>query len=153
MKNGQATASQIKDSQHQAPNVSQISDGQPQLAPMVTQIADGQPQSGGSSGGSSTSSTASGFLTLTLSKGQLKDQNGRFGYIAGGNNQFQFDNPVQSGGVGPKDFSMCANGTLAFRGSTDWWICDSGEGFFNLYNAEISRQACQPAKFLSLACS
>jgi hypothetical protein len=152
------TVSQISDGQPQAPTVSQISDGQPQ-APTVSQISDGQPQA---AGGSSTRSTgtssapaacASGFLTLTLVNGTLKDQDGRFGYIAGGNNQFQFDNPVQAGGYGENDFSICSNGTIAFQGSTDWYKCDSGAGFYNLYNAEISPEACQPAKFLALACS
>jgi len=153
--------SQISDGQPQAPQVSQISDGQPQ-APQVSQISDGQPQAGGSSSTSSSSGTStssavgacvSGYLTLTLVNGTLKDQNGRFGYIAGGNNQFQFDNPVQAGGYGETDFSICANGTLAFRGSTDFWKCDSGAGFYNLYNAEISPDACQPAKFLAIACT
>jgi hypothetical protein len=152
------TVSQISDGQPQAPTVSQISDGQPQ-APTVSQISDGQPQAaGGSSTGSTGTSSApaacaSGFLTLTLVNGTLKDQDGRFGYIAGGNNQFQFDNPVQAGGYGENDFSICSNGTIAFQGSTDWYKCDSGAGFYNLYNAEISPEACQPAKFLALACS
>lgn len=153
------TVSQISDGQPQSPTVSQISDGQPQ-APTVSQISDGQPQAAGSSastGSTGTSSApaacASGYLTLTLVNGTLKDQDGRFGYIAGGNNQFQFDNPVQAGGYGENDFSICSNGTIAFRGSTDWYKCDSGAGFYNLYNANISPDACQPAKFLALACS
>ena len=148
---------QIGDGQPQAPKVSQISDGQPQ-APGVSQISDGQPQAqttgmagGGSSG--SAAACAPGFLTLTLNNGTLLDQDGRTGYIAGGNNQFQFDKPVQAGGYGDGDFSICANGTIAFRGSTDWWRCDSGAGFYNLYNAMISPDACQQVKFLALACS
>jgi len=153
-------ASQISDGQVQAPpTVTQISDGQPQ-APKVSQISDGQPQGpAGSSASTGTASSSavgacvSGYLTLTLTNGSLIDQNGRFGYIAGGNNQFQFDNPVQAGGYGEYDFSICANGTIAFRGSTDFWKCDSGAGFYNLYDAEISPDACQPAKFLAIACT
>ena len=144
------TVSQIADGQPQAPPaVTQISDGQPQ-APSVTQISDAQPQS---SKTKRQAACAAGFLTLTLNNGTLLDQDGRFGYIAGGNNQFQFDNPVQAGGIGQFDFSICANGTIAWNGSTDWWKCDSGAGFFNLYNAEISPDACQPCKFLALACT
>jgi len=146
----QAVVSQIGDGQPQAPPaVTQISDGQPQ-APSVTQISDAQPQS---SKTKRQAACAAGFLTLTLNNGTLLDQDGRFGYIAGGNNQFQFDNPVQAGGIGQFDFSICANGTIAWNGSTDWWKCDSGAGFFNLYNAEISPDACQPCKFLALACT
>lgn len=160
---GQPQASQIKDGQVQAPAVTQISDGQPQAPPTVSQISDGQPQapsvtqiSDGQPQGSKTkrqAACASGYLTLTLSNGTLLDQGGRFGYIAGGNNQFQFDNPVQAGGYGQFDFSICANGTIAWNGSTDWWKCDSGAGYYNLYNAEISPDACQPCKFLALACT
>jgi hypothetical protein len=160
---GQPQASQIKDGQVQAPAVTQISDGQPQAPPTVSQINDGQPQapavtqiSDGQPQATKTkrqAACASGFLTLTLSNGSLIDQDGRYGYIAGGNNQFQFDNPVQARGIGQFDFSICSNGTIAWNGSTDWWKCDSGAGFFNLYNAEISPDACQPCKFLALACT
>src|SRR6266496_840452 len=129
---GQPKATQIADGQVQAPpTVSQISDGQPR-APTVTQISDGQPQVTKTK---RQAACVSGYLSLTLENGSLKDQDGRFGYIAGGNNQFQFDNPVQAGGYGENDFSVCENGTIAFRGSTDWWKCDSGAGFYNLYNA------------------
>ena len=148
---GQPHATQIADGQVQAPPaVTQISDGQPQTPPTVTQISDGQPQATKTKG---QAACVSGFLTLTLQNGTLKDQDGRFGYIARGNNQFQFDNPVQAGGYGENDFSVCSNGTIAFRNSTDWWKCDSGAGFYNLYNAEISPDACQACKFLILACS
>lgn len=145
---GQPQAITIADGQTQVPhNVSQINDGQPRT---VTQIPDGQPQSTKTK---REAACVSGFLILTLEKGALNDQDGRFGYIAGGNNQFQFDNPVQAGGYGENDFSVCANGTIAFRGSTDWWKCDSGAGFYNLYDAEISPDACQPCKFLALTCA
>lgn len=148
---GQPRLSQILDGQVQAPHaVYQIGDGQPRAPPAVTQISDGQPQTTKTK---RQAACVSGFLTLTLENGVLKDQDGRFGYIAGGNNQFQFDNPVQAGGYGENDFSVCANGTIAFRGSTDWWKCDSGAGFYNLYNAEISPDACQPCKFLALTCN
>jgi len=160
---GQPQASQIKDGQVQAPAVTQISDGQPQAPPTVSQISDGQPQAPSvteisdhqpqSSKTKRQAACASGYLTLTLNNGTLLDQDGRYGYIAGGNNQFQFDNPVQAGGYGQYDFSVCANGTIAWNGSTDWWKCDSGAGFYNLYNAEISPDACQPCKFLALACT
>jgi len=167
-----AVATQISDGQVQAPGpqVSQISDGQPQApGPQVSQISDGQPQAPGpqvsqiSDGQPQTPSKVkrqaappacvSGYLTLTLSNGSLFDQNGRYGYIAGGNNQFQFDLPVQAGGYGQYSFSLCDNGTIAFNGSTNWWKCDSGAGFFNLYDAEISPDACQPCKFLAIACT
>ena len=161
---GQLQASQIADGQVQAPTVTQISDGQPQVAhPFVSQIHDGQPQAPVVSQISDDQPQAiktkqqaacvSGFLILTLNNGTMLDQDGRFAYIAGGNNQFQFDNPVQSGGYGENDFSICDDRKIAFRGSTDWWKCDSGAGFFNLYNAEISPDACQPCKFLALACA
>jgi hypothetical protein len=146
---GQPQASQISDGQVQAPVVTQISDGQPQ-SPSVTQISDAQPQT---SKTKRQAACAAGYLTLTLTNGTLLDQDGRYGYIAGGNNQFQFDNPVQAGGYGQYEFSVCANGTIAWNGSTDWWKCDSGAGFYNLYNAEISADACLPCKFLALACT
>jgi Yeast PIR protein repeat len=161
---GQPQASQIKDGQVQAPTVTQIHDGQPQAPPSVSQISDGQPQAPAVSQISDgqpqatkvkrqAAACVSGFLTLTLNNGTLLDQDGRFAYIAGGNNQFQFDNPVQAGGYGQYSFSLCDNGTIAWNGSTDWWKCDSGAGFYNLYNAEISPDACQPCKFLALACT
>jgi Yeast PIR protein repeat len=129
--------------------VSQISNGQPQ-APVVSQISDGQPQA---SKTKRLTTCVSGFLTLTLINGAMLDQDGRFAYITGGNNQFQFDNPVQAGGYGENDFSICDDGKIAFRGSTDWWKCDSGAGFFNPYDSEISPDACQPCKFLTIACT
>ena len=136
----QPQASQIPDGQVQAPStVSQISDGQPQ-APVQTS-SDGQPKVTKSQ----QPVCVSDLLTLTLENGMLKDQADQ----AGGNNQFQFDNPVQAGGYGRFDFSLCENGTVGFRGSTDWWKCDSGAGFYNLYNAEISPDACKPCKFAS----
>jgi len=145
MKDGQAV-SQIPDGQ---PQVIQIKDGQPQVH-TVSQISDGQSHVTKTK---RQAACVSGFLTLTLENGAMKDQEDRFAYIAGGNNQFQFDNPVQVGGYGENDFSLCKNGTIAFRGSTDWWKCDSGAGFYNLYNAEISNEACQACKFLVLACT
>lgn len=145
---GQFEASQIADGQAQAVSVIQIRDGQPQ-AP-VSQISDGQPQATKTK---RQAACVSGYLTLTLENGTMKDQDGRFAYIASANNQFQFDNPVQAGGIGENDFSLCDNGTIALNGSTIWWKCDSGAGFFNLYNAEISPDACQPCKFLALACT
>ena len=155
-----SVVSQINDGQPQAPEVTQISDGQPQAPPAVSQISDGQPQapeatqiSEGQPQGSNMKTCALGYLTLTLENGTLVDQDGRYGYIAEGNNQFQFDNPVQAGGYGQYDFSICENGTVAWNGSTDWWKCDSGAGFYNLYNAEVSPDACQPCKFLAVACT
>jgi len=152
-----AVATQISDGQVQAPGpeVSQISDGQAQApGPQVSQITDGQPQTPSKvKRQSAPPACVSGYLTLTLSNGSLFDEDGRYGYIAGGNNQFQFDLPVQAGGYGQYSFSLCDNGTIAFNGSTNWWKCDSGAGFYNLYDAEISPDACQAAKFLAIACT
>jgi len=147
----QAGVSQIGDGQPQASGVSQIGDGQPQ-ASGVSQVGDGQPQASGSGSSSSSGTCASGFLTLTLTKNQLIDAQGRLGYIAS-NNQFQFDNPVQAGGFGQNDWTLCSNGTLANQGSTDFFRCDSGSGFFNLYNINYNPGACNPIKLVIKACS
>ena len=148
---GQVQVTQIKDGQVQEPSVTQIGDGQPQAG--VAQASDGQPQATGSSSSSSSSGTcASGFLTLTLKNNQLVDSEGRFGYIAS-NNQFQFDNPVQSGGFGQNAWTLCSNGTLADQGSTDFFRCDSGAGFFNLYNTNYNPGACSPIKLIIMPCT
>jgi len=155
----QVQVSQISDGQPQV-QVSQISDGQPQV--QVTQISDGQPQVGVTQigdGQAQTSTTtaaagtcANGFLTLTLQNGQLVDSNGRFGYIAS-NNQFQFDNPVQSGGFGQGTWTLCSNNSLAILGSTTFWRCDSGAGFFNLYNINYNPGACQVINLTIAPCN
>jgi hypothetical protein len=80
-------------------------------------------------------------LTLTLSGGILKDQQGRTGYIAS-NRQFQFDAPPQAGAIYTAGFSVCGNGTLALGGSVIWYQCYSG-GFYNLYDSNWATQ-CSP---------
>jgi len=148
---GQVQVTQISDGQvqQQQPSVSQITDGQPQVG--VSQIGDGQPQSG-SSTTTSTGTCASGFLTLTLSNGQLVDSDGRFGYIAS-NTQFQFDNPVQAGGFGQDAWTLCSNNSLANGGSTAFWRCDSGAGFFNLYDTNYNPGACEQVALVIEPCT
>ena len=76
---GQPQATQIADGQVQAPPaVSQISDGQPQAPPAVTQISGDQPQENKTK---RQAACVSGYLTLTLENGTLKDQDGRLGYM------------------------------------------------------------------------
>ncbi|KAJ9656798.1 hypothetical protein H2198_004686 [Neophaeococcomyces mojaviensis] len=75
---------------------------------------------------------ADGTLTLTLQGGILKDQAGRFGYIAA-NRQFQFDNPIQAGAIFTAGWSVCSNGSLALGGSAIFYQCLSGN-FYNLYD-------------------
>jgi len=161
---GQVQVSQITDGQvqQQQPSVSQISDGQPQAGASVSQISDGQPQTGVSQisdgqpqAGASTSSSgtcAAGFLTLTLTNGQLVDSDGRFGYIAS-NTQFQFDNPVQAGGFGQNAWTLCSNNSLANQGSTAFWRCDSGAGFFNLYDTNYNPGACEQIALVIEPCT
>lgn len=68
---------------------------------------------------------------MTLSGGILKDQAGRTGYVAA-NDQFQFDDPPQTGAKYTAGFSLCANNSMALGGTAIWWQCLSGE-FYNLY--------------------
>lgn len=75
---------------------------------------------------------------MTLNGGVLKDQAGRTGYIAA-NDQFQFDDPPQTGAKVTAGFSLCANNTLAVGGSAIWWQCLSGE-FYNLYSTKQGNQ-------------
>jgi hypothetical protein len=138
-------------------------DGQPQLRPFITQLSDGQSRipaifqiSDSQPESIERSKRQLGpcllqYLTLTLDYASLFDQDGRYGYIAGENHQFQFDNPVQDGGYGQFNFSIC-QGTIAFNGSTNWWKCDSGAGFYNLYDTEISIAACQMCQFIVIPC-
>jgi hypothetical protein len=141
--------------------ISQIHDGQTQVHPLITQLSDGQShipaifQIGDAQLESTTKrqlpSCLPGHLTVTLSYGSLLDEEGRYGYIAGGNNQFQFDIPVQSGGYGQFNFSVCGD-AIAFMGNSVWWKCDTGEGFSNLYDAEISFSACEACRFIVVPC-
>ncbi|KAK4507150.1 hypothetical protein PRZ48_000884 [Zasmidium cellare] len=80
-------------------------------------------------------------LTLTLADGILKDNKDRIGYIAA-NNQFQFDNPVQTGTIYDKGWAVCSNGTLVLGPTAVFQQCLSG-GFFNLYD-ENSAAQCSP---------
>jgi len=144
--------SQISDGQVQAPTgVSQIGDGQVQAATGVSQIGDGQAQAA-TAASAVTAACPTGSLTLTLEKGQLKDSKGRFGYIAS-NSQFQFDNPVQAGGKGQDDWTLCSNSTLANQGSSNFWKCNSGAGFYNLYNTDYNPGACTLVNFIITSCS
>jgi hypothetical protein len=79
-----------------------------------------------------------GILTLTLAGGILKDQAGRTGYVAA-NDQFQFDDPPQTGAIYTAGFSLCANNTLAIGGTAIWWQCLSGS-FYNLYSDKQGNQ-------------
>jgi hypothetical protein len=79
-----------------------------------------------------------GILTLTLEGGILKDQAGRTGYIAA-NDQFQFDDPPQTGAIYTAGFSLCANESLALGGTAIWWQCLSGS-FYNLYDTKQGNQ-------------
>jgi len=77
-------------------------------------------------------------LTATLSKGILTDSEGRTGEIVA-NNQFQFDNPIQSNAIYTAGWSVCANGTLAIGDSALFYECLSGT-FYNLYDASTGDQ-------------
>jgi hypothetical protein len=79
-----------------------------------------------------------GILTLTLEGGILKDQAGRTGYIAA-NDQFQFDDPPQTGAIYTAGFSLCANESLALGGTAIWWQGLSGS-FYNLYDTKQGNQ-------------
>eukprot|EP00249_Psilotum_nudum_P004044 c17570_g2_i1 orf=489-800(-) len=80
-------------------------------------------------------------LTVTLSGGVLKDNQGRTGYIAA-NYQFQFDGPPQAGAIYTAGFSVCGNGSLALGGSAVFYQCLSGD-FYNLYDRNWAPQ-CNP---------
>ena len=82
-----------------------------------------------------------GALYLTLAGGVLKDQDGRTGYIAA-NQQFQFDDPPQTGAIYTAGFSVCGNGSLAIGGDAVWYKCLSGT-FYNLYDENNAAQ-CSP---------
>jgi hypothetical protein len=79
-------------------------------------------------------------LSFTLTDGVLTDDKGRTGYIAA-NEQFQFDDPPQTGAIYTAGFSACGNGTLALGGSAVWYECLSGT-FYNLYDESQGAQ-CQ----------
>jgi hypothetical protein len=83
----------------------------------------------------------SGYLTLTLTGGQLKDAVGRTGYIAA-NYQFQFDAPPQTGAIYTGGFSVGSNGSLALGASAVFYECLSGS-FYNLYDRSWAAQ-CSP---------
>lgn len=68
----------------------------------------------------------------------MKDQAGRTGYIAA-NDQFQFDDPPQTGAIYTAGFSVCANNTVALGGSAIWWQCLSGS-FYNIYDVKQGNQ-------------
>ena len=59
------------------------------------------------------------------------DQAGRTGYVAA-NDQFQFDDPPQTGAIYTAGFSLCENNTLALGDTVIWWQCLSGD-FYNIY--------------------
>lgn len=78
---------------------------------------------------------------LTLQDGNLKDAEGRIGYIAA-NRQFQFDNPVQTGTIYDKGWAACSNGSLVLGPDAVFQQCLSGT-FYNLYD-ENSAAQCSP---------
>lgn len=92
-----------------------------------------------------------GILTLGLENGMLTDNLGRTGYIAGDNQQFQFDKPVQAGAEFTSGFSVCGNGSIALGGSTTFYQCQSG-GFYNLYYQNVAAQ-CSPVNIDIIPCS
>jgi hypothetical protein len=79
-----------------------------------------------------------GTLVLTLQDGIMKDQAGRQAYIAA-NDQWQFDQPIQTGAKVTAGFSLCANNSIALGGTAIWWQCLSGS-FYNLYSAKQGNQ-------------
>lgn len=92
-----------------------------------------------------------GILTLTLNNGMLTDNLGRTGYIAGANQQFQFDKPVQAGGLYTSGFSVCGNGSIALGPTTTFYQCQSGS-FYNLYYENVADQ-CSPVNIDIIPCS
>lgn len=78
---------------------------------------------------------------LKLSNGILTDEKGRTGYIAA-NNQFQFDDPPQTGAIYTAGWSVCSNSSLAIGGDAVFQQCLSGT-FYNLYDEATSAQ-CSP---------
>jgi len=91
-----------------------------------------------------------GILTLTLQNGNLMDVTGKTGYIASNNSQFQFDKPVQAGGIYAGQFSVCKNGSIALGDTTNFYQCQSG-GFYNLYYKATAEQ-CSPVNFDIIPC-
>ncbi|KAF1836039.1 hypothetical protein BDW02DRAFT_260525 [Decorospora gaudefroyi] len=83
-----------------------------------------------------------GTLIISLEDGKLTDQAGRTGYIAS-NYQFQFNSPVQVNAITSSGFGICSNGSMSLDGSTVFYQCASGEGFYNLYSQSIGAQ-CLP---------
>lgn len=92
-----------------------------------------------------------GILTLNLNNGNLMDNDGRTGYIASANAQFQFDKPVQAGGIYAGDFSVCQNGSIALGPTTTFYQCQSGS-FYNLYYTANAQQ-CSPVNIDIIPCS
>ncbi|KAI0477915.1 hypothetical protein GGR56DRAFT_639350 [Xylariaceae sp. FL0804] len=90
-----------------------------------------------------------GTLVLALSDGQLTDAQGRTGYIAA-NNQFQFDEPAQTGAIFNAGFSVCSDSELALGSSKTWYECKSGD-FYNLYNTNWAPQ-CEAVSILAVPC-
>lgn len=91
-----------------------------------------------------------GILTLKLQNGDLTDNDGRTGYIASANSQFQFDKPVQAGGIYAGQFSVCKNGSIALGSTTTFYQCQSGS-FFNLYQKGTAEQ-CSPVNVDIIPC-
>jgi len=91
-----------------------------------------------------------GILTLNLKNGNLMDVDGRTGYIASKNSQFQFDKPVQAGGIYAGEFSVCKNGSIALGSTTTFYRCQSGD-FYNLYYDNVAAQ-CAPINIDVIPC-
>lgn len=79
-------------------------------------------------------------LSFTLASGIIKDSKQRMGYLAS-NFQLQFNYPPQSNSIYTAGFSVCANGSLAFGGSTVFYQCLSGKSY-NLYNKNRATAQC-----------
>ena len=163
-------ASQISDGQPQkctstvtAQPASTLSEDQPQAptsnatGPVVITKSESQSQAPTTDSSSRPSATGTPYqlvacrtnstLSVSLSNGILKDNQGRTGYIAS-NYQFQFDGPPQAGAIYTSGFSVCANGSLALGGSNIFWQCLSGN-FYNLYDRYWAPQ-CSPVTIESL---
>lgn len=86
---------------------------------------------------------------ITLQGGVLTDQDGRTGEIVA-NDQFQFDNPLQTDAKFTSGFSICPNTTLSVGGSAIFYQCLSGS-FYNLYQQSQGKQ-CNEIYIYTVAC-
>lgn len=97
---------------------------------------------------------AHGVILRFDNNGLLRDQLNRIGYIAD-NHQFQFDLPVQAGGLGEKDFGeyrdpKTGDVFLTWQDSLDFYKCRSGD-FDNLYTQPIAPY-CELTRVMMFPC-